>query len=171
MLVLDDTVLGCSRSPPQAILSRWQNHLSLKFCLLPHTPCFWQVDSLPWLHHSLPCFLAFVHPILTIMYFLPSALQDKFQVILLEPVQWSLPFWSFSRSLPPLVFGPHLNFRTIAIFSCFSPSTISQTPFHFSISKTKHVGIFHNHRGNLEKLAMHEGPYQATFKSSLHDSL
>lgn len=172
MFVLDNTVLNCSRSPPQVILSRWLNHLSnFASCYTSHAFHTWTLC--PDYIITLSRFLAFAYPVLTIVYFLPSALDEKFWVILLELVQQSLPFWSFSRSrilpLPPLVFGLYLHFRTVPIFSCFSPSTISQT-FHFSIFKTMYVGIFQNHMGKLQKLAKREGPYQATFKSPSCDT-
>ena len=175
MFVLDNTVLNCSGSPAQVFLSRWLNHLSLIILHPAIHPMLSTSGTLCPDHIiTLSHFLAFAYPVLTIIYFLPSALDKKFWVILLELVQQSLPFWSFSRSrmlpLPPLVFGLYLRFRTVAIFSRSSPSTISQTSFHFSIFKTTYVGIFQNHMGNLENLAKHKGPYQATFKSPSCDT-
>ena len=97
--------------------------------------------TLPGSHHSTSCPLAFVHPIRTIMYSLPSALQ----VILSEPVQWSLAFGGLSRflifPLPASVFGPYVHCITVATFSHFSLSTISQTPFHFSIPKSSMLKV------------------------------
>lgn len=134
IFVLSCTVPDCSRSPAQAILSRLLNHHSLKLCFLTYTPCFYHMDSLPWLHHSLSSLLAFAHPILTtriVVQIEVSSLSSTGKIPSHPPGTSSMVpsllklFQMPHFPPPPSAFAPHLRFRTAAVYLHLSPLRIS----------------------------------------------
>ena len=157
MFVLDSIVLNLHLR----LLSRGDNHLSLKFCLLSPTPWFHQVDS-AWVtsfyfmsprlctsysdYHVLSTLSSTSYPFRTSS--MVPCLRRPFQIPHLPPASFSI--WSICP----------LHNRSY-IFTFFSLNNFSNS-FSFQYSKIKHVG---------SELSMHEGPYQAIFKSSSDDSV